>query len=128
MGKKSGQLEFISNLKAITGSFLLKTPTIEKKVVWVINATGSPRNLTKENAPLIYNLVKHDLASYSPYGGINVDFNTSEVLNLKGDKILNMYAIGHITTGTFLYTPIMEHVVRHADKIVKYAFSQFIQK
>lgn len=118
--KKNGQLTFMGGLKAIEQGFVLHLNKELHAANWVINATGSPRFLTNNKVPLIAELVSAKLARYHEFGGIDVTFKTSELLNESRDVQQGLYAIAHITSGVFFYTPIMDHIVKHADKIARH--------
>lgn len=117
--KEKGQLSFIPGLQAIKPGFSIITENKKIKTDWVINAMGSPRFLNESPPVFIKNLVAQNLTCYNEFGGINVDFNSSELINSSNELQKGLYAIGEITAGVFLYTPITDHLVRHADKIAK---------
>lgn len=121
-----GQLSFMGGLQEIEQGYKVRTENEKITADWVINAIGSPRFLIHSDLSIISNLVRHNLGSYHEFGGINVNFDTSELINKQGKVQPNIYAIGHITSGVFLYTPIMEHIVRHADKIAKHILRKFM--
>lgn len=87
---------------------------------FVINATGSPRNLQTTSTPLIQKLINHGLAVYDDFGGIKVNKSTNELIARDGNICRNLYAIGNITCGTFLFTSYITHVVARAKFIVEH--------
>lgn len=86
---------------------------------WVINATGPARSID-ENAgsPLLNNLMKSGLIRANPFGGIQVDYETSMVKR-GGDKVENFYAIGHLTSGTYYFVSSLDMVSMGAKRVAR---------
>ena len=76
--------------------YTLKTSTI-------INATGQGADVTKFNNILLNRLLEKGIIFPHPNGGINVDFETSEVKGKNGKVIPGFFALGEITRGVHFF-------------------------
>lgn len=86
---------------------------------WVINATGPARSVDgNTGSPLLNNLMQSGLISANPFGGIQVDFETSMVKR-EGDKVKNFYAIGHLTSGTYYFVSSLDMVSMGAKRAAR---------
>jgi len=96
-------------------SYVIETP-------FLINATGQGLDVTKFNNSLINKLLERELIVSHPNGGIFVDFDSSMVLNGKGDLVPGLFALGEITRGVHFFTngivPNMNISGRIADHLI----------
>lgn len=87
---------------------------------WVINATGPARSVdANTGSPLLNNLMQSGLIRANPFGGIQVDFETSMVKR-GGDKVKNFYAIGHLTSGTYYFVSSLDMVSMGAKRVARH--------
>jgi len=84
-----------------------------KRYDWVINATGSSRNLERAGCSgLLLSLLHNGYARRHAHGGIDVDFQTGAVVDQQGRADLRLRAVGHITCGTYYYTGSLEMIAK----------------
>ena len=93
--------------------------SIQIECDWVINATGPARSIDDNTgSPLLNNLMKSGLIRANPFGGIEVDYETSMVK--RGvDKVENFYAIGHLTSGTYYFVSSLDMVSLGAKRVAR---------
>ena len=86
---------------------------------WIINATGPARSIdVTTSSPLLRNLMKSGLIKANPFGGIQLDYETSMVKR-DGDNVDNFYAIGHLTSGTYYFVSSLDMVSMGAKRIAR---------
>jgi len=85
---------------------------------WIINATGPSRHIEPKNT-LLYNLIEDGYGRENSFGGLEVDFETSSLLNKAGEINPHIRAIGHNTIGVHFYTSSLEMIAKRAKKISK---------
>jgi uncharacterized NAD(P)/FAD-binding protein YdhS len=86
---------------------------------WVINATGPARSIDAETgSPLLKNLMKSGLIEINPFGGIQLDYETSMV-QCGEDRVENLYAIGHLTSGTYYFVSSLDMVSIGAKRVAR---------
>lgn len=86
---------------------------------WIINATGPARSIDGNSGSLLLNnLMKSGLIRANPFGGIQVDYETSVVIS-RGDKVENFYAIGHLTSGTYYFVSSLDMVSMGAKRVAR---------
>jgi len=81
---------------------------------YVINATGSPRDVLQIDSQLIESLLQQDIAAPHRHGGIKVDINNYQVIGRDGQADSHLYALGELTNGVFFFTSALEIIARHA--------------
>jgi uncharacterized NAD(P)/FAD-binding protein YdhS len=93
--------------------------SIQIECDWVINATGPARSVDgNTGSPLLNNLMKSGLIRANPFGGIQVDYETSMVKSGR-DKMKNFYAIGHLTSGTYYFVSSLDMVSMGAKRVAR---------
>lgn len=91
--------------------------SIQIECDWVINATGPARSIDgNAGSLLLKNLMQSGLIRVSPFGGIQVDYETSMVKR-DGDKVEKFYAIGHLTSGTYYFVSSLDMVSMGAKRV-----------
>ncbi len=86
---------------------------------WVINATGPARSVHgSAGSPLLGNLMKSGLIKANPFGGIQVDYETSMVKR-GGDNVEKFYAVGHLTSGTYYFVSSLDMVLKGANRVAR---------
>ncbi|MFC1839004.1 FAD/NAD(P)-binding protein [Thermodesulfobacteriota bacterium] len=93
--------------------YVIKTP-------FIINATGQGLDVSKFDSDLIKRLVKRELIVPHPNGGIHVDFESSMVLDRKGEIIPGLFALGEITRGVHFFTNGIVPNMKTSDRIADY--------
>jgi uncharacterized NAD(P)/FAD-binding protein YdhS len=93
--------------------------SIQIECDWVINATGPARSVDGNTGSLLLkNLMKSGLIRTNPFGGIQIDYETSMVKR-DGDKVDNFYAIGHLTSGTYYFVSSLDMVSMGAKRVAR---------
>lgn len=116
---ESGQLEVRGGLTDIdyeNGQFTIKfnkAPDITTQHIF--NATGPSYDPTP--IPLCKKMLGQGIASKHPLGGINVDPQTLQVLDIRGKTHFGLFAIGELTRGATLATTDMTRVSFQASKV-----------
>lgn len=87
------------------------------KVDYLINATGSPLTTDDMESVLIKNLLDSGVIQTHEFGGIDVDFLTSKIINNQGNMLNNLYAIGSVTAGVYFFTSVLALNIKHAFNI-----------
>jgi uncharacterized NAD(P)/FAD-binding protein YdhS len=62
--------------------------------------------------------MKSGLIRANPFGGIQVDYETSMVKSGR-DKVKNFYAIGHLTSGTYYFVSSLDMVSMGAKRVAR---------
>lgn len=70
---------------------------------WLVDGSGSSANIHDTSADLVRSLLRNNLATPHPSGGISADFQTLELKGSKG-KIPNLYGVGQLLSGELLAT------------------------
>lgn len=84
---------------------------------WMINSTGPSRSIDFEvNSSLVKNLLKSGLIRVNPFGGIEIDFETSQIVS-GGKKVEKMYAIGQLTSGAYYFVSSLDMVSSKAKRV-----------
>lgn len=96
------------------------------EVDWIINATGPSKYIERDNL-LLYGLIEKGFAKENSFGGLDVDFNTSYLLNHEGKVMDTINALGHNTTGVYYYTSSLEMIAKKSKKIAQQMMTSMIQ-
>lgn len=88
----------------------------------LINATGSPSQLSDMGFPLVDNLLKKEYLSSHPVGGTLIDELTMQTISPKGGD--GIYAIGHLANGMLLDVNSVWFNVRTASVLCKHILSK----
>ncbi len=124
--EKQNEIQFhhgLIHIKQYTKDFDFYCQSKKIKTDFAINATGAPRDVS--SIPLVSNLVKNRYTTYHRHGGIDVNYDTGE---LKNDITCqqNLFAIGHIACGVYLFTSSMSHILDKAHKISHILLNQLL--
>ncbi|MFH1489051.1 MAG: FAD/NAD(P)-binding protein, partial [Pseudomonadota bacterium] len=124
---KSGQLDILSGCGCVRccGSapgfeIVLETRfgiPYELKTPFLINATGQGLDVTRSEDPLLRNLLARGFIQPHPGGGIQVDFETSQVFGQGGIPVPGVFAVGEITRGVHFFTNGVVPNMLAADRI-----------
>jgi uncharacterized NAD(P)/FAD-binding protein YdhS len=121
---KNHQLRYASSVKKILYDKNNNTYCIylnsgeEIRVDWLINATGPSRFIEPEDH-LLFSLLEKGFAKECPFGGLEIDFNTSSVIDAKGNKNPHLRLLGHNTTGTYYYMSTLDNIANRAKKMAE---------
>ena len=122
---KKNQLEMLSGLRSIhydteKKQYVVSTQSGGKKYYdWIINATGPSRDV-EPNDKFLQQLIENKLARKNPYGGLDVDFETSALINENGCANPFIRVLGHNTAGTYYFVSSVEMIAQKAVKIAKH--------
>lgn len=83
----------------------------------VIDATGAPRQLADCESPLLSALLSQGTIAAHEHGGMRVDFDSLRVIGRDGRVDPSLFAVGHLTCGTHLFTSTLEFNVAKADAV-----------
>ena len=114
-----GELENISN----DGTFKLEVSTSGTKRSYeyeaVIIATGTPRDVTQFDNPLVQNILDLGVASADSFGGVRICPLTGGLINHTGHVDQRITVLGELTSGAFFFTSALEINARHAAQRAK---------
>lgn len=99
---------------------------------WVINATGPAREVNENEDSIVNDLLNAGAATKHQHGGIQVEFESSAVIDVNGIPNRKLYAIGQLASGTYYFVSSLEmvslrsrevanNVVQHILRSPKYA-------
>jgi uncharacterized NAD(P)/FAD-binding protein YdhS len=88
------------------------------KFDWIINATG-PSRFVEPADPLLFELIDKGFIKENAFGGIEVDFDTSAVIDAKRNINSHMRLLGHNSAGTYFYMSCLEMISLRAKKVAK---------
>ncbi|MEU7989570.1 FAD/NAD(P)-binding protein [Streptosporangium canum] len=117
----AGQLRVVRGVHGIRPgesplpAFLASTGAGDIAADIVVNTTRPAAAAIPEAAiPLVESLVKAGVARRHPLGGVDVARYTNRVLAADGSENRNLFALGHLTSGTHYYTSSMLIIGRQA--------------
>lgn len=128
----AGQLEMLSKLQKITWNnvwmkFIVKTEERNDiEVDWIINATG-PSMYVQPQDELMHNMIKQGLAKENRFGGVDVDFHTTALINRQGQLNPYLRLIGHNTIGVYQYTSSLELIAKKSMHVAS-DFAKFTKE
>lgn len=86
------------------------------KVDYVIDATGYSLDVSDCSSEIMRNLLKRKLAIPNPLAGINVDYESGNLITSDGSREERIYVQGSLATGTYFWTNAMDVNVRIAAR------------
>lgn len=126
---QNNQLNVLGGIKNVTYSrkdkkFTAQYSTEDKGderifAKYLINAIGAGYSLYKTQSVLLKNLFKNGIVKENLCGGIDVDFNTFNIISQNGKSQKNIYSVGPLTRGVHFYTNAIEMNALHAEKIAE---------
>jgi uncharacterized NAD(P)/FAD-binding protein YdhS len=90
----------------------------EARFDWIINATG-PSRFVEPADHLLFELIDKGFVKENPFGGLEVDFDTSAVKDSKGNINKHMRLLGHNTAGVYFYMSCLEMISLRAKKVAE---------
>lgn len=94
-----------------------------REVSFLVNATGTGFALERSDSSLVRNmLMRGDILSH-PLGGVDVDFETMQVMRRDGSKSERVSSIGPLTRGVHFDTSSFETNRRNGQSAVEAAFA-----
>lgn len=85
----------------------------------LVNATGYTTDMYKARSPLIRGMIAAGLARPHEFGGVDVDFDTGQILSRRGVKMEGCYALGSLAAGTYFWTNAMNVNTRLAAGVAR---------
>jgi uncharacterized NAD(P)/FAD-binding protein YdhS len=85
----------------------------------VINATGCTTDVRQCRSPLLRGMLASGLARAHEFGGIEVDFASSQVMTRQGRMLPGLYALGSMVSGTYFWTHAMNVNCRLAAGVAR---------
>lgn len=118
------QLDMIPDITHIgycetTAGYVAETRSGEKQAFdMVINATGSSRSIGADDS-LMFRLLEDGLVRRHPFGGVDVDFDSSSVIG--PDRVPNprLRVIGHNTQGVYFYASSLGVVSSNCKRVAE---------
>jgi uncharacterized NAD(P)/FAD-binding protein YdhS len=107
----------LSGVDAREGTYVLHLEDRRAEVDVVIDATGTGRNLSEIDSPLLAALLRQQTISAHDEGGVKVAFESLRVLGADGRSDPSLFALGHLTCGTHLFTSTLDINVEKADRV-----------
>lgn len=124
---ESGKITSVNSLNSISYNKNIEKFVIQfnsnstnKIFEYAINATGSCSEIKNSQSSLLLNMMKNGFLQPSQFGGMNVDFSSSKIIDRNGVADDNLYAIGTLTEGTYFFTSVLELNINHANTISDY--------
>lgn len=117
---EAGRVVIIDGIEKVEADaqFEVMTESNESfKVDYLINATGPLKDINKESAPLIVNLVDRMLIASSGLGGLIVD-KEHRVISPRYGTLRHMYAIGHLTFSSDYMSNTVNILVKNTKLMV----------
>lgn len=114
---KSGRVDFVSGKQFINvedNKVNISVDGVSRVYDKAIYAVGSPRKISETDSLLLKNMLSGGLIREHEHGGIDVSSDSYGVFSSDGHISNDIYAVGEITSGKFLFTSAMDIIVRHA--------------
>lgn len=80
----------------------------------VVLATGTPRDASKFDNPLVQNILQRGIGCVDPFGGVKVSTETGGLINHLGHVDDRITVLGELTSGAFFFTSALEINARHS--------------
>lgn len=125
----SNQLSLIKNFNKLAyenGKFLVDTNANRFEFDYIIDATGNSEEINLIDSLLLTNMLGQGLIKPHRYGGLEVDFLSSRVINTDNSVESNLFTIGNLTSGTYFFTSVLELNIRHSFKVAQIISSDFV--
>jgi uncharacterized NAD(P)/FAD-binding protein YdhS len=90
----------------------------EARFDWILNATG-PSRFVEPADRLLFDLIDKGFIKENAFGGIEVDFETSAVIDTNGNINKHMRLLGHNTAGAYFYMSCLEMISSRAKKVAE---------
>ncbi len=94
---------------------------------YVINATGPAKFIGKADT-LAYNLIQEGYARTNPFGGVDVDFDSSAVIDSNNLINKHLRLLGHNTNGVYYFTSSLEMISKRAKHVAKNLIEFILEK
>ncbi|SFU26907.1 FAD/NAD(P)-binding protein [Xenorhabdus koppenhoeferi] len=114
---RSGQLKFVTGPSSVglkNNQLAVHCNNVSVPTDKVIYAVGSPKYLDQIDSQLIRNLIGSGISVENKFGGIDVCKNNYGLFCKEGEMSTNIFAIGELTSGRFLFTSALDIIIRHA--------------
>ncbi|AZF58860.1 FAD/NAD(P)-binding protein [Pseudomonas sp. R11-23-07] len=128
---ESGQLSIIKGeLEAIEcdGRFVLQVANQSDRSFHtydsVVVATGTPRDVTKFDNPLVQHILERGIACADPFGGVKVSAESGGLINQLGHVDDRIIVLGELTSGAFFFTSALEINARHSATRAEYILAK----
>lgn len=90
----------------------------------LVNATGPARDIDFERANPYACLIAQGLVVRDSLGGIRCDFESSGLIDTEGNTSDELYAIGHMTSGTYYFVASILMHSKHAKRVAAALLSE----
>lgn len=99
--------------------FIIQTESGKFEYDYIIDATGNSDDVKLIESNLLNNMLVSGLINENKFGGVDVDFETSRVINSDNLVEDRFFVIGNLTSGVYFFTSVLELNINHAFKIAK---------
>lgn len=106
--------------------FVVTRESHQDEFDYLINATGNCSDLKTIQSSLLQDMYKSGLVNPHRFGGVEIDVDTSNIINSDGLCEDNLYIVGNLTSGAYLFTSVLEINVAHTNRIAERIISNFI--
>lgn len=115
----AGRIAIVDDIEEVQpeGGFTVRTDDTSYGIDWLINATGPEKDITKEDSPVIANMLDRMLIAPGSLGGILVD-RAHRVISPRYGTLKGMYAIGHLTFDSDYLSNTVRILVENINRMV----------
>lgn len=128
---ESGQLSIIKGeIETIeySGRFTLTVADLANTSCYeydsVVVATGTPRDVSKFDNPLVQNILQRGIGCADPFGGVKVSIESGSLINSLGYVDDRITVLGELTSGAFFFTSALEINARHSAERAEYVLAR----
>jgi uncharacterized NAD(P)/FAD-binding protein YdhS len=97
-----------------------------REVSYLVNATGTGFALNRSDSPLVQSMLMRGGILPHPLGGVDVDFETMQLMRGDGSKSERVSCVGPLTRGVHFYTSAFETNLRNGENAVMAAVTHFL--
>lgn len=118
---EAGRVSIVDGIEEVEAGRQFEVRTDEDKTFkmdYLINATGPIKNINKETAAVIVNLIDRMLIAPSELGGLIVD-KEHRVISPRYGTLRDMYAIGHLTFSSDYMSNTVDILVQNTKLLVE---------
>lgn len=90
----------------------------------VVVATGTPRDVSKFDNPLVQNMLQQGTGCADPFGGVKVSAESGGLINNLGHVDDRITVLGELTSGAFFFTSALEINARHSARRAEYVLAR----
>ncbi|CAN5391636.1 hypothetical protein BH09PSE5_BH09PSE5_49180 [soil metagenome] len=122
------------DIDPVSGKFLISVSDPARaffarfQIDHLVNAAGSTSHVGRIEAPVVRDMLDSGLGVANAFGGFNLDFESSRLVDSTGSIQSNFYVAGSLASGTYFWTNAMEVNARLTQGIAFRLVDQFSTK